>query len=97
MKLTSDQVKKVAKLASLPLSSEEEEKYANQLSNILDYIEQLNEVDTTDVEPTFNVTGQNNVFREDTTAGCLSQEEALLNAPKEKDDMFETKGVFEEE
>ncbi len=97
MKLTSDQVKKVAKLANLPLSNEEKEKYADQLSNILDYIEQLNKVDTSNVEPTFNVTGQANVMREDTTAPCLSQEEALSNAPKKKNGMFETKGVFEEE
>lgn len=97
MKLTLDQVKKVAKLANLPLSNEEEEKYADQLSNILDYIEQLNKVDTSNVEPTFNVTGQSNVMREDETSICLSQEEALLNAPKKKNGMFETKGVFEEE
>lgn len=97
MKLTSDQVKKVAKLANLPLSNEEEEKYEDQLSNILDYIEQLNEVDTSDVEPTFNVTGQSNVMREDETTTCLSQEEALSNASKKKDGMFETKGVFEDE
>lgn len=97
MKLTLDQVKHVAKLANLPLTSEEEEKHSEQLSNILDYIEQLNKVDTADVEPTFNVTGLSNVMREDTTAPCLSQEEAMLNAPKKKDGMFETKGVFEEE
>lgn len=97
MKLSLEQVKKVAKLANLPLTPEEEEKYSEQLSAILGYFEKLNEVDTSKVEPTFNVTGQNNVFREDTTAGCLSQEEALFNAPKKKNNMFETKGVFEEE
>lgn len=97
MKLTSDQVKKVAKLANLPLTTEEEEKYSEQLSAILGYFDKLNEVDTSDVEPTFNVTGESNVMREDTTSPCLSQEEALSNAPKKKDSMFETKGVFEEE
>ncbi|MCR4306190.1 MAG: Asp-tRNA(Asn)/Glu-tRNA(Gln) amidotransferase subunit GatC, partial [Candidatus Daviesbacteria bacterium] len=94
MKLTLDQVKKVAKLANLPLTTEEEEKYSEQLSNILNYIEQLNKVDTSDIEPTFNVTGQSNVMREDETAGCLSQEEVLQNATKSKNNMFETKGVF---
>lgn len=97
MKLTKDQVKHVAKLANLPLTSEEEEKYSGQLSKILDYIEQLDEVDTSDVEPTFNVSVQSNVLREDKTIACLSQEEALSNAPKKKNGMFETKGVFEEE
>lgn len=97
MKLSADQVKKVAKLANLPLTEGEIEKYSEQLSKVLDYIDQLNEVEAANVEPTFNVTGQSNVLREDTTAKCLSQKEALLNAPKEKDGMFETKGVFEEE
>lgn len=95
MKLTTDQVKHVAKLANLPLTPEEEEKYSEQLSAILGYFENLNEVDTFKVEPTFNVTGQSNVMREDETAGCLSQEEALSNAPKKKNGMFETKGVFD--
>lgn len=97
MKLTLDQVKKVAKLANLPLSSEEEEKYSDQLSKILDYIDQLNQVDTSNTESTFNVTGLNNVMAEDETIPSLSQEDALLNAPKKKDGMFETKGVFENE
>jgi len=104
MKLSLDQVKRVAKLANLPLTPEEEEKYAERLSKVLDYIEQLNSVDTSlgdeptsDVEPTFNVTGQSNVMREDETTASLSQEEALLNAPKKRDSIFETKGVFEEE
>lgn len=90
-------VKKVAQLANLPLTPEEEEKYTEQLSKILDYVEQLNSVDTSEVEPTFNVTGQSNAMSEDETVPGLSQEEALSNAPKKKDGMFETKGVFEEE
>ncbi len=103
MKLTSEQVKKVSKLANLPLTPEEEEKYSEQLSKVLSYIEQLNKVDTSlgdeptsDVEPTFNVTGESNVMSEDETGECLTQEDALLNAPKVKNNMFETKGVFEE-
>ncbi len=97
MQLTRDQVKHVAKLANLPLTQEEEEKYSEQLSKILDYVEMLDKADTSKVEPTFNVTGQSNVMREDTTTPSMSQEEALMNGPKKKDSMFETKGVFEEE
>lgn len=96
MKLTTDQVKKVAKLANLPLISEEEELYCEQLSKILDYIDKLNEVKTSSVEPTFNVTGRFNVIAEDKVQPSLSQEEALKNAPNKKDGMFVTKGVFEE-
>ncbi len=89
-------VKHIAKLASLPLTVEEEEKYSEQLSKVLDYIDQLNRADTSKVEPTFNVTGLNNVMSEDETVVSLSQEEALSNAPKKKAGMFVTKGVFDE-
>lgn len=98
MKLTKEQVKHVAKLANLPLTSEEEEKYSQQLSKILDYIEQLNKVDTSGVEPTFNVSGQKNVMSEDKLGDCtISQETALSNAPKKDKGFFITKGVFEAE
>lgn len=97
MKLTKDQVKHVAKLASLSLTDEEEEKYSQQLSKILEYVEQLTSVDTAQVEPTFNVSGQNNVVAEDKSGICLLQDEALANAPKKKDGFFVTKGVLEDE
>lgn len=96
MKLTRDQVKHVAKLANLPLSSEEEEKYSEQLSAILEYVDQLNQVDTSNVEPTFNVTGQSNVMSGDETIPSLSQAEALSNASKKETGFFVTKGVFDE-
>lgn len=97
MKLTKDLVKHVAKLANLPLSKEEEEKYSDQLSKILDYVDKLNEVDTTNIEPTFNVSGLSNVMRQDETSPSLSQEEALSNVSKKKEGFFETKGVFKNE
>lgn len=79
-------VVKVAKLANLPLSKEEESKYSEQLSKILDYVEKLNSADTLGVEPTFNVTGKENVMAEDETKPSV----------KYKTGFFETKGVFEE-
>lgn len=97
MKLTTEQVKYVAKLGNLKLTSEEEELYAEQLSAILDYVDQLNSIDTKDIKPTFNVTGKNSVWREDTSSESLSQEDALKNAPKAKNGYFVTKGVFESE
>ncbi len=98
MKLTKDTVKHVAKLANLPLTSEEEEKYAEQLSKILEYIDQLNKVDTTGVEPTFNVSGQLNIVAKDEIGDCaLSQEDVLSNAPKKENGFFVTKGVFDSE
>lgn len=91
-------VKKVAKLANLPLSPDEEEKYSVQLSKILEYIDKLNEVDTENVEPTYNVSGLSNVMRKDEVGDCeITQNEALQNAPQKKDGMFVTKGVFGDE
>lgn len=65
VKLTKDQVKHVARLARLGLSEAEIEKFQTQLSGILDYVEQLNEVRTDGVLPTAQVTGLLNVMRED--------------------------------
>ena len=97
MKLTSEQVKKVAKLANLQVSDEEEQIYAKQLSAILDYIDLLNTVDTSGVEPTFNAIPDKNVMRQDSVGESLSQEDAIKNAPNKKDGYFVTKGVFAEE
>ncbi len=96
MSLTKDQVKKVAKLANLRITSEEEEKYSEQLSKVLEYIEKLNQADTSSVEPTFNVSGKSNVMSEDKVNTSLTQEEALANAPKKRDGFFVTKGVLSE-
>lgn len=90
-------VKKVAKLANLPLTADEEEKYSEQLSKILDYIDQLNKVDTKGVEPTYNVSGLYNVMRKDEVSESLTQEDATKNGPNTKDGFFVTKGVFEDE
>lgn len=87
----------VAKLANLPLTSEEEEKYSQQLSRILDYIGQLNKVDTEKVEPTYNVSGQTNVMAKDEVSESLSQEDATKNVAKKKDGFIVTKGVFNDE
>lgn len=97
MKLTSDTVKKVAQLANLPIASDEEEKYSRQLSKILDYFEQLNKINTENVEPLFNVTNLSNTFRNDKTSVGLTQDEALGNASNKKNGFFATKGIFENE
>ncbi|HLC88306.1 MAG TPA: Asp-tRNA(Asn)/Glu-tRNA(Gln) amidotransferase subunit GatC [Patescibacteria group bacterium] len=97
MKLDITQVKKVAKLANLTLTPKEEEKFSNQLSNILGYIEELNSVDTSDIPPTFNVVSKENVLREDREEVGLTQEDALSNAPVKKEGFFVSKGVFKNE
>ena len=100
-KISSDSVKKVAKLANLPISSDEEKVFTDQLGKILEYVEQLEKVDTSKVEPTFNVTGLKNILREDVVTESLEQGQALFkalfNAPKKKDGLFVTKGVLKDE
>lgn len=89
--------KKIAKLANLSLSEEEINKYTLQLVDILNYVEQLNQVDTSKVDATFNVSGQKNRVAEDNPKECLPQEDALFNAPQKKEGFFVTKGVFANE
>lgn len=96
MKLTKGQVKHVAKLANLSLTSEEEEKYFVQLSETLDYVEQLNEIDTKNVEPTHSVTGLSNVMRSDETEPSLTQDAALQNAKGKENGFFKVKAIFDE-
>lgn len=87
-------VKHVAKLANLPLSENEEKKFENQLSDILNYIEQLNSVDTKDVEITSQITGLENVTREDKSTFSFSQDEALSNSKSNYNEMFKVKKVL---
>lgn len=86
----------VAKLANLPLNKEEKEKFEKQLSPILDYIEKLNEVDTKNVETTSQVTGLENVLRDDEPSPSLSQEEVLSNAESQYNGLFKVKAILEE-
>lgn len=95
MKLSKEEVNKVAKLANLPLSQEQEDLYSEQLSEILDYIDQLDKAKTEGVEPIYNVSGNIFVTRPDNLSTSLTQGEALANAPKKKDGYFVTKGVFD--
>ncbi|MBI2012302.1 Asp-tRNA(Asn)/Glu-tRNA(Gln) amidotransferase subunit GatC [Candidatus Curtissbacteria bacterium] len=85
----------VAKLANLPISEKEEKLFTQQLTKILDYIDQIEKADTKSVSPTYNVSPNKNVAREDLPADCLTQDEALKNAPNSKNGQFVTKGVFE--
>ncbi|NTU78688.1 MAG: Asp-tRNA(Asn)/Glu-tRNA(Gln) amidotransferase subunit GatC [Chloroflexales bacterium] len=96
MSLTSNDVAHVARLARLSLSAEELERMRSQLSNILAYIEMLQEVDVSGVELTAQVTGLATVMRPDAVTDGLSREEALANAPDQRDGMFRVKAVFEE-
>ena len=73
---------RVVKLARIELTPEEEQRLAPQLVEVVKYIDKLNELDVSEVEPTAHATPLSNVMREDEPRESLSQEEALRNAPK---------------
>jgi aspartyl-tRNA(Asn)/glutamyl-tRNA(Gln) amidotransferase subunit C len=81
MKLSIEQVRHVARLARLGLSDAELEKLSGELSGILDYIDQLNQVDTGAIPPTARVDGLADVWRADEVGPSLGQQAALANAP----------------
>ena len=82
MSVTRMDVKKIAGLARLSFTPEEEEKLTGELNEILNYMDKLNELDTSGVEPLYHVIEMDTVFREDEVKPSLSQEDALRNAPK---------------
>lgn len=95
---SSIDIKHTAKLANLPITEAEEKTFESQLSEIIGYIDQIeNGIDITKVEPTFNVSPNNNIKRPDTAKKSLSQESAISNSQQTKDGYFVTKGVFESE
>lgn len=95
-KLTIDQVRHVAKLGRLKCSDEELAALARQLADILGYVGQLEELDTTDVEPLAHCLPIVNVLREDRPAESLSSDEALANAPQRDGQFFAVPKVLGE-
>ena len=87
-------IKKLAKLANLTITPEEEKKYSQELGSTLDYINKLNGIDTTGVEPTNQVTGLENVMREDKAKPSLTQEEALSNVKSTENGYFTVKRIL---
>jgi len=96
MQLTVDEVRHVAELAKLALTEEEIIQYTEQLSAILDYAALLQEVDTSGVPPTPFILPLTNVMREDEPVPCLTNTEALVNAPDSDNGFFRVRAVFEE-
>jgi aspartyl-tRNA(Asn)/glutamyl-tRNA(Gln) amidotransferase subunit C len=96
MKITLKEVEHVARLARLELTAEEKERMRAQLDSILSYIDKLNELDTSAVEPTSHVLPMTNVFREDEVAPSLAQEAVLANAPDRQDLFFRVPRILEE-
>ena len=83
-----EQVQKVAHLARLDLTPEEEEKFTSQLSSILEYFEQLSELDTDDVPPTTRAIDISNITRRDELQSDIERLALLNEAPEREDDFF---------
>ncbi|MDB4476966.1 Asp-tRNA(Asn)/Glu-tRNA(Gln) amidotransferase subunit GatC [Rhodopirellula sp.] len=88
MSLSAAEVRKLALLARLDLSDDEVANVRPQLDSILAFVEQLTELDTTDVEPMTTALDVDNRWREDSQFDTLSNDEALANAPSQSDGCF---------
>jgi aspartyl-tRNA(Asn)/glutamyl-tRNA(Gln) amidotransferase subunit C len=95
VKITRDEVEYVAHLARLTIGEEETEKFTSQLNDILVYMDILNNIDTTGIEPTTHVTDLTNAFREDRVNKSTGTEMALTNSPDEFGDFFRVPKVIE--
>jgi len=97
MQLSKDEIQYIAKLARLELTEAELEKYGGQLSAVLNYIDQLKEADVKGIEPTAQVTGLENVLRNDKVKDWDKQEieEALKDAPEREERFIKVKRVIE--
>ena len=85
----------IAGLAKLELTAEEEERFARDLGQVLDYVTQLEKWDTTDVEPMYHPLPVYDALRADTPGESLSQDAALANAPAQGDGQFRVPKVVE--
>jgi aspartyl-tRNA(Asn)/glutamyl-tRNA(Gln) amidotransferase subunit C len=95
MSLSADQVRWVAHLARLELSDEELAMMTPQLSAIVEYVDQLKQVNTEGIEPLAHPLPVQNVFREDGPAASLPVDEALANAPARQGDFYRVPAVLE--
>ncbi len=90
-------VNQVARLARLDLSEDERTRFAEQLGRILEYCAKLDELDTSEVEPTSHVIAMTNVFRDDVVAPSLPRDAVLASAPAHESGFFKVPPVIETE
>ena len=95
-KIDQAEVRKVAKLARLDLTTTDIDEFTDQLSAILEYVEKMNELDTANVEPLAHCLPVNNVFREDKAGESIGTEKALENAPQRDGDFFKVPKILDD-
>ena len=96
MAIAIKDVEHIAKLAKLEFTDAEKEKFTHQMNQILEYVEQMNKLDTSRVEPLSHVIELSNVFRADEVKQGVSTEEALKNAPSKTEEFFKVPKVINE-
>ena len=96
MKVTEQDIKTVASLSRLKISDDEKSEVIEQLDKFLSYVENLQSIDTTNIEPTTYALPMQNVFRADVVKKSLDRELALSNAPLKEDGYFKVPRVLEE-
>lgn len=94
MPLTKEDIKKISELCRIELSETEIEKYQKELSVVLEYVSELNKVDTTGVEEISQVTGLANVLRDDNSKLSDLQEKIIKNFPESKDTFLKIKSIL---
>lgn len=94
--ITKKDVEHVATLAKLKFNDEQLEKFTDQIEDIIDLVDTLNEVDTTNVEPTFNVTDQLNRMREDVAVRSNDKEALLANTPETENGFIRVPAILDE-
>lgn len=95
-KIDETQVRRVALLSRLELSEGEIAQFSTQLSDIVAYIEKLNELDTEQVEPLAHCLPVHNVLREDVPRPSLTHDQALANAPQRQDEYFKVPKILDD-
>ena len=95
MKIDKSQVEHVAQLARLHFNEEQLEMFVNQLNSILDYFDKLQDLDTSDIEPTSHVLAIHNAFRNDEVKSFADKDLLLQNAPSEEYKCFKVPKVIE--
>ena len=94
MSVTKNDVKKIADLARLEFNENELENYTNEMNKILDYVDKLNELDTSEIEPLSHPIENVNVFREDEVKPSTATADALKNSPDKTSEYFKVPKVI---
>ncbi len=96
MKISAEEIKKIALLSRLEIKDDQIESVGKQLNDILSYMDLMSQVDITDVKPTAHAVSMSNVMRDDVPQPSLSNEKALQNAPEPENGYFKVPKVIQD-